>query len=69
MDVEFLVSAAAGAGVKDRVGRVSMKIWVALIDPAEIGEQRDKPTVSLVDAVANAVNFCHLGPCINSSEY
>ena len=55
--IEFLVAAAAGAGVVDNVGRFPVEVRVAGIDAAEVREERDKAAAALVDAVADLVDL------------
>ena len=51
--VEFLVAAPAGTGVVDDVGRLAVKVGIAGIDAAEVGEERDQAAAALVDTVAD----------------
>ena len=66
--VELLVAAPTCAGVENRVGRVAVKIRIARVDGTEIGQQRDEPTVFLVDAIADFVNLRNLAPRKNVAD-
>ena len=41
----------------DHVGRVSVKVGIARVDPAEVGKEGNQPSARLIDAVAGPVNF------------
>jgi hypothetical protein len=44
-------------------------IRVAGIDAAEVGEERDEPSVSLINAVPYAVDARHIGPRVDLAGY
>lgn len=54
--IELLIAAAARSGVMDNVACIAVEIRIAGIDPAEIGKQRDKPAIFLIDAVPRAMD-------------
>lgn len=67
--IEFLIAASAGAGVVDGVACIAVEIRIAGIDPAEIGKQRNKPAVFLIDAVPRAMHPLDLSPRQNLTHF
>ncbi len=67
--IELLIAAAAGAGVVDGVAGIAVEIRIAGIDAAEIGQQRDKPAVFLIDAVPRAMHPLDLRPRQNLTHF
>ena len=55
--IELLIAAASGACVVDDVGAVAVEVRIALIDPSEVGKERDQTAVELVDTVPCSVPF------------
>ena len=55
--IEFLIAASARAGVENRAAVVAVKIRVAFVDFAEVGEQGNQSAAALVDAVSDFVNL------------
>jgi hypothetical protein len=46
----------------DRIGRFALNVGVARVDPAEVGEQRDKSAISLKNAVSHLMDLSDLHP-------
>jgi hypothetical protein len=60
--VQLLVAATARTCVIDHIPRVAVKIGIARIDAAKIGQQRNETAVALVDTVADLVNVRNVVP-------
>jgi hypothetical protein len=46
----------------NQITRVAVKVRIARIDDAEIGEKRDQPAAALVDTVADLMDLADLIP-------
>ena len=66
--IELLVAASARAGVENRVGGFAVKIRVAFVDFAEVGEQGNQLSAALVNAVSDFVNRADFPPGENFPE-
>lgn len=60
--IEFLIAAAAVAGVKNGVLAAGVVIRIAGIYLSEIGEQRNEPPAALINSDADAMNAAYLSP-------
>ena len=60
--VELLVAATARACVVDDVSAITVKIGIARIDPAKVGQQRYQSAIALVDAVTDLVKVGNIIP-------
>jgi len=67
--VEFLIAAAAIAGVVNHVRRLALEIRVARVDAAEVGEQGYDAPIPMIDPIARLVHLGNLGPGQNVSRF
>lgn len=67
--IKPLVAASARAGVENRVRAFARIIRVTRIYFAEIGQERDEFAVSLVNSVADFVNFADFVPRKNITDF
>ena len=58
-----LVAAAAFADVVNRPGGFRLPVGVAGVKAPEVREQRDKTSMTLIDAVLYPMRAIDLGPC------
>ena len=67
-NIKFLIAATTCAGVENRVLRFAVKIGIARIDFAEIGEKRHDLFVALVNSAARFMNFGNFSPRKNRAD-
>lgn len=60
--IQLLVAAPARAGVENRIAGFALRVGIALIDLAEIGQERNQTPAALVNSVPRAVEAIDLFP-------